>query len=94
MKQNKFMQWLINNKKGLIIGFIFGIVAPYLAIVLAFFIPGGELLRPLLIGPMDMINVYSIPQIISFVFNGVCYALLGGFIQSYRRLKKQKKPIK
>ena len=55
MKMN-LKRWLIYNKKGLIIGFVFGaFIAPFLAVfglVNSFF----EVLRPLLIGPMDLIG--------------------------------------
>ncbi len=105
MTQNKIKQWLIDNKKGLIIGFIFGaLIAPFLAVfglVISFF----EALRPLLIGPMDLIgnlipnvqtapNTYYVPAykwILTLGFNGICYSIVGGIIQGIIRSKKTKK---
>ncbi len=99
MTKNKIIQWIIDNRKGFIIGFIFGVFgAPFLAIfglVSSFF----EVLRPLLIGPMDIIghfipdiqtasNTYYAPiykWILTLGFNGVCYAIFGGIIQSILR---------
>ncbi|PJB19008.1 hypothetical protein CO115_03445, partial [Candidatus Falkowbacteria bacterium CG_4_9_14_3_um_filter_36_9] len=87
----------IKNKKGLILGFVFGaFIAPFLAVfglVISFF----ELLRPLLIGPMDFVgnlipNIQTAPNtyyapiykwILTLGTNGVCYALVGGIIQSF-----------
>ena len=104
MQQNNIKQWLIDNKLGLIIGFIFGaFIAPLLAILglaSSFF----EALRPLLIGPMDIIgklipdvqtapNTFYVPAykwILTLGFNGICYAILGGLIQNTARLIKTK----
>ena len=101
----KIKQWLIYNRKGLIIGFLFGaFIAPLLTIfglVFLFF----EALRPLLIGPMDLMsslipdiktapNTYYVPVykwILTLGFNGIFYAILGGVVQSFIRIKKQKK---
>ena len=62
MTRNKITQWLLNNKIGLIIGFIFGaFIAPFLAVLGL----GSVLfaaLRPLLIGPMDFIGNF-IPNV-------------------------------
>lgn len=96
--------WFINNKKGLIIGFIFGLIAPFLAalgLTVSFF----EIIRPLLIGPMDFINnlipsvqissnIYYVPTykwILTFGFNSICYSLIGGVIQTIIRLRKTPK---
>jgi len=105
MTQYQMKHWLPDNKKGLIIGFILGaFVAPFLAILglqSLFF----EWLRPLLVGPMDMIgrlipniqteqNAYYVPSykwIITLGFNGICYAILGGIIQNIIRSMKAKK---
>ena len=105
MPQNNIRQWLIDNKTGLIIGFIFGaFIAPFLAVfglVSSFF----EVLRPLLIGPMDFIgnlipntqtapNTYYAPAykwILTLGFNGIFYAILGGIIQSIMRLIKKQR---
>ena len=105
MPQNNIKQWLIDYKIGLIVGFIFGaFIAPFLAVfglVSSLF----EILRPLLIGPMDLIgnlipnvqtapNAYYAPAykwILILGFNGICYAILGGIIQSIMRLIKTKK---
>ena len=104
MPQNNIKQWLIDNKKGLIIGFIFGaFIAPFLAVfglVISFF----EVLRPLLIGPMDILgnlipNIQTAPNtfyapaykwILTLGFNGIFYALVGGIIQSISRLIRTK----
>ncbi len=49
-------EWFSNNKRGLIIGFVFGsLMAPFLA-VLGLGIPLFEILRPFLIAPMDLIG--------------------------------------
>jgi len=104
-QQNKIIQWLVNNKKGLIWGFIFGMfIAPILAalgILSSFF----EMLRPVLIGPMDLISSlipaktmaatnflegFVVDLILPLGFNGLCYVLIGGIIQSFMRvIKKQ-----
>ena len=94
MTRNKITQWLLNNKIGLIIGFIFGaFIAPFLAVLGL----GSSLfaaLRPLLIGPMDFIgnfisNVQTGPHsyyapiykwILTLGFNGICYAVLAGIV--------------
>lgn len=104
MSQNNIKKWIIDNKLGLIAGFIFGaLIAPFLAIfglVIHFF----EVLRPLLIGPMDIIgnlipNVQTAPNtfyaptykwILTLGFNGICYAIVGGIIQNITRLIKTK----
>ena len=104
MSKYNIKQWLIDNKRGLIIGFIFGaLIAPFLAsfgLVISFF----EVLRPLLIGPMDVIgklipnvqtapNTFYVPAykwILTLGFNGICYAIFGGIIQSIVRLIKTK----
>lgn len=96
-------RWLIRNKKGLIIGFVFGaFIAPFLAVfglVSSFF----EALRLLFIGPMDLIgnlipnaqtgpNSYYVSVykwILTLGFNGVCYAFIGGIIQSVVQLMKK-----
>ena len=103
MPQNNIKQWLIDSKIGLIIGFIFGaFIAPFLAALglgSLFF----EKLRLLLIGPMDFIGklipnvqtapyTYHVPAyawILTLGFNGICYAILGGIIQSIMRLIKK-----
>ena len=105
MEQNNIKKWFIENRRGLIIGFIFGaFIAPFLAsfgLVISFF----ETLRPLLIGPMDFIgnlipniqtapNTYYAPAykwILTLGFNGICYGIIGGIIQSIIRLQKIKK---
>ncbi len=96
MARNKITQWLLNNRIGLIIGFIFGtFIAPFLACI-GLVSPLFESLRPLLIGPMDFIgnfipNVQTGPHtyyapfykwILTLGFNGICYAILGGIIHS------------
>lgn len=96
-------QWFIDNKIGLIIGFIFGaFIAPFLAVfglISSFF----EALRPLFIGPMDLIgnlipnvqtgpNSYYVPVykwILTLGFNGIVYAFIGGIVQSVVRLGKK-----
>lgn len=88
MTRNKIIQWLLNNKTGFIIGFIFGaFIAPFLAVLglgSAFFMN----LRPLLIGPMDLIknivpNIQTGPlKILTLGFNGICYAVLAGIVYS------------
>jgi len=108
MIRNKITQWLLNNKIGLIIGFIFGaFIAPFLAVLGL----GSVLfmnLRPLLIGPMDLIknfipnvqtgpHAYYVPiykWILALGFNGICYAVLAGIVQSKitkNRVRKQEK---
>ena len=105
MSQNNIKEWLIDYKIGLITGFVFGaFIAPFLAIfglLSSFF----EILRPLLIGPMDFIgnlipnvqivpNTYYVPAykwILTLGFNGICYAVLGGIVQNIARLIKTKK---
>ena len=106
VSRNKIKQWLTENKLGLIVGFIFGaFIAPFLAVfglVISFF----EVLRPLLIGPMDIIgtlisDVQTVPNtfyapaykwILILGFNGICYAIVGGIIQNIIRLIKTNKP--
>ncbi len=98
------MKWIINHKTGLILGFIFGaVVAPFLAVfglVISFF----EMLRPLLVGPMDFVgsfipniqtapNTFYVPVykwILTLGSNGICYALIGGIIQSIIQSLKEK----
>lgn len=93
MAKNKITQWLLNNKIGLIIGFIFGtFIAPFLACHSLVSAPFGTLQRSLLIGPLDFIanfipnvQTYDVPfykWILTFGFNGMCYAILGGIIHS------------
>lgn len=104
MVKIKNKHWFSANKLGLILGFIFGaLIAPSLAVlglVSHFF----EALRPLLIGPFDLIqplipniqigpNTYYSPWykwVIDLGFNGVIYALVGGIIQSIIRSIKTK----
>jgi hypothetical protein len=98
------MKWIINNKTGLILGFIFGaVITPSLAVfgLISSFI---EILRPLLIGPMDFVgnfipniqtapNTFYIPVykwILTLGANGICYALIGGIIQSIIQSLKEK----
>jgi len=99
MKPQSVLTWFIANRRGLILGSVVGVfVAPFLAmlgLVIAFF----EAVRPLLIGPSDLIgsiipnvqtspNSYSIPWykwILTLGFNGICYSMLGGIIQSVIR---------
>ena len=101
------MKWIINYKTGLIIGFIFGaVIAPFLAVfglLISFF----EMLRPLLIGPMDFVgnfipniqtapNTFYIPVykwILTLGANGICYALIGGIIQSIIQSLKVKSKL-
>ena len=95
------MKWFTNNKKGLILGFIFGaIITPFLT-VLGLVIPFFGILRPLLIGPMDFIaglipNIQTAHDsfyapaykwILALGFNGICFAVLGGIIQNIKRGK-------
>jgi len=101
MAQNIIRQWFSDNKKGLIIGFIFGsIVAPFLA-VLGLGISLFEILRSFLIAPMDLIgnlipnvqtrpNSYYVPihkWILTLGFNGIFYAFFGAIIQSIIKKK-------
>ncbi len=99
------MKWFIDNKKGLIIGFIFGaFIAPFLAVfglMISFF----EMIRPLLIGPLDFVasfipdiqigpHAYTTPiykWILVLGANGICYAIFGGIVQYIIRLQKAKK---
>jgi len=99
MKKNNIKHWLSKNKKGLIIGFLIGaFVTPFLAtlgLISIFF----ETIRPILIGPFDLVasqipdvqiapNTYAVPAhkwILGLGFNGICYALVGGIIQSLTR---------
>lgn len=94
-------------KKGLIIGFILGaLVFPALAtlgLITHFF----EYIRPLLIGPMDLIsglipnrqlgpNSFEAPAykwIVTLGFNGICYALLGALIQAGMKAAKKEKAV-
>ena len=99
MKPQGGLTWFMANRRGLILGGVVGaIVAPCLAVLglaIAFF----EVVRPFLIGPMDLLgslipnvqtapNRYDIPVykwMLTLGFNGICYALLGGMIQSVLR---------
>ncbi len=99
MKPQDVLTWFIANRRGLILGSVVGvIVAPFLAMLglaIAFF----EAVRPLLIGPMDLMgsiipnvqtspNSYYVPAykwILTLGFNGICYAIWGGIIQSVVR---------
>lgn len=91
-------QLLRNNKKGLLLGFVFGaIVAPFLA-TLGLVVPLMELLRPVFVGPMDLIgslipnvqigpDTYYAPWykwVLTLGFNGICYAIVGAWIQKLR----------
>lgn len=102
MTRNKITQRLLNNKIGLILGFIFGaFITPPLA-CLGLVSALLEALRPLLIGPMDFIgkfipnvqtgpNTYYAPiykWILTLGFNGICYTILGGIIHSIIMQKK------
>lgn len=94
-------KWFLKYKKGLIIGFFLGaFVFPFLAVlglISSFF----EMLRPLLIGPLDFVKVF-IPDVqigpnsfyvpvykwvLTLGFNGVCYAFVGALIQFLFRKK-------
>ncbi len=108
MTRNKITQWLWNNKIGLIIGFIFGaFIAPFLA-VLGLQSVIFMNLRPLLIGPIDLIRIfiplvqtgphsYYVPTyawVLTLGFNGICYAVLAGIVQSIitkNKVRKQEK---
>lgn len=101
------MKWIIKNKKGLILGFIFGgIIAPFL-VVFGLAISFFEMLRPLLIGPMDFVgnlipNIQNAPNtyyapiykwILTLGANGICYAVIGGIIQSIIQSLKEKNKL-
>ena len=83
------MGWFVKNKKGLMWGFIVGVaIAPAISVfgLVSYFI---EFLRPILIGPMDYVNYQLFPNsdnewpfLLSFIFNGICYSIFFGFIQS------------
>ena len=105
MKKEQNGGFFRKNKKGLIIGFIIGaIVAPFLAslgLIAHFF----EIVRPLLIGPMDFMgtlipNIQTAPDtfyapwykwVLTLGFNGVCYSILGGLIQAFINSRKNQK---
>ena len=105
MKRQGVLAWFIANGRGLILGLVVGvIVAPFLAMLglaIAFF----ETVRPVLIGPMDLLgsiipNVQTSPNstyvppykwILTLGFNGFCYALLGGIVQSVVRSRRSLK---
>lgn len=91
--------------RGLLFGFLFGaIVAPVLA-SLGILLPFFEMVRPWLVGPMDVLgrlipdiqissNAFLIPWykwVASLVFNGLCYALLGMIVQNVVWLLRRKK---
>ena len=99
MVKNNIRQWFFSNKKGLIIGFIFGsVIAPFLA-SLGLGIALFEVLRLFLIAPMDLIgnlipnvqvasNTFYVPAykwILALGFNGICYAVLGGIVEGFVR---------
>ena len=99
MRQQGILTWLIANRRGLILGSVVGlIVAPFLA-MLGLAIEFFGTVRPLLIGPMDLLgsiipSVRTSPNstyvpvykwILTLGFNGFCYALLGGIVQSVVR---------
>lgn len=102
MTKSKIAQWLLKNKIGLVLGFIVGaFIMPFLA-SLGLSSASFEALRPLLIGPMDFVgnlipnarigsHAYYVPiykWIISLGFNGICYSVLGGVINSkIKRIK-------
>ncbi len=93
--------FFLRFKKGLIIGFLLGaFVFPALStlgLVSSFF----ESLRPLLIGPFDLIagfipdvqisaDTFYVPiykWILCLGFNGLCYAFLGALIQFFLKKK-------
>jgi hypothetical protein len=96
-------KWFVNNKKVLILGFLFGVfVAPFLA-VLGIGIRLFEILRPVLIGPMDLIghlipdvqigpNSYYVPAykwVVTLGFNGICYMV--AIFLVYSAVKKLRK---
>ena len=100
MTQKNIKNWFVTNNKGLILGFIFGaLVAPFIASfgLVIYFI---EILGPVLLGPMRLLvklipSIWQYPYsvyewILALGFNGICYALLGGIIQSIIRLIKTK----
>ncbi len=94
-------QRFLRFKKGLIIGFVLGVfVFPALStlgLVSSFF----ESLRPLLIGPFDLIagfipdvqisaDTFYVPiykWVLCLGFNGLCYAFLGALIQFFLKKK-------
>ena len=97
-----YMNWIKEHKKGLIIGFLIGaFVTPLIAILGLAWLP-AEILRPILIGPMDLIsglipdtqtapNTYYVPWykwVVTLGFNGLCYAIVGGLIQMAIKSKK------
>ncbi|HLG24458.1 MAG TPA: hypothetical protein VI564_06030 [Candidatus Nanoarchaeia archaeon] len=105
MKKDQNSGFFRQNRKGLLIGFIFGaIVAPFLA-TFGLILPFFEVIRPILIGPMDFMghlipNIQTAPDtfyapwykwVLTLGFNGICYALLGGLIQAFTR-KSDKHP--
>jgi uncharacterized membrane protein len=91
---NKIKPFVEKYRKGVIIGFLFGaVVAPALAtlgLVSTFF----EATRPVLIGPFDLLgsiipnvqvseDTYYVPfykWVITLLFNGIVYSIIGGFI--------------
>ena len=106
MTSNIITKWLLINKKGLILGFIFGAFIAFPLSTLGLVSGLFESLRPLLIGPMDLIglvinptvqtgpNTFYIPiynWILILGFNGICYAILGGLIHSTINRKKRNK---
>ena len=93
------------NRKGLIIGFIFGALIAQILATLGLILPLFEIIRPLLIGPMDLIgnlipNIQTAPDtfyapwykwVLELGFNGICYALIGGLIQRLINSRKNQK---
>jgi len=96
------MRSLIDYKRGIILGFIFGsIIAPAIA-VFGLISPFIENMRPVLVGPMDFIasfipntqigpDTYYAPMykwILVHGFNGIIYAIAGGLLQNILRRRK------
>jgi hypothetical protein len=99
MKPQGVLPLFTANRFGLILGSVIGmIVAPFLA-VLGLSIGFFQAVRPILVGPMDLMgsilpniqtlpNSYYVPAykwILTLGFNGICYAVLGGIIQNVVR---------
>jgi len=89
MKSNTTVQRLLSMKRGLILGFIIGVIVAPLLSTLGLMSPFFESLRPILIGPMLFVgrlipdiqvapNTFEVPVYKWFLalgFNGLCYAI-------------------
>ncbi len=99
MRLHGVLTWFTANRHGLILGLVVGVIAPPFLAMFGLVIASPEVVRPLLIGPFDLMgsfipSVLTSPNsgyipwykwILTLGFNGICYSMLGGIVQSVIR---------